>query len=98
MVGGTSFHRGILKASRWSHEQKQSNTKSNSKTKTFYEGKSQNLRTVHVSLDNADTVIDAPHIRVFCECVGVRTAKLFKDFSSQIRCERHHRHPTYAVR
>jgi hypothetical protein len=42
--------------------------------------------------------LGAPHIRVFCECVGVRTAKLFKDFSSQIRCEHHHRHPTCPVR
>jgi hypothetical protein len=35
-----------------------SNIKSNSKTKTFHEEESQNLSRVHVSLDNADTVIE----------------------------------------
>jgi hypothetical protein len=30
--------------------------------------------------------------------VGVRTAKLCRDFSSQLRCEHHHRHPTCSVR
>lgn len=34
------------------------NTKSNTKTKTFYEEESQNLSPVHVSVDNADTVIE----------------------------------------
>jgi len=44
------------------------NTKSNTKsnTKTFHEEKSQNPSQVHVSLDNADTVIEgAPLIAPF---------------------------------
>jgi len=35
-----------------------SNTNTKSNTKTFHERKSQNLSPVHVSLDNADTVIE----------------------------------------
>ena len=64
-----SFHRRILKAGlgRMSKNKSNGNSNSNSKTKTFYEGKSQNLRTVHVSLDNADTVIEGgPAFRAFC--------------------------------
>jgi len=45
------------------------NTKSN--TKTFHERKSQNLSPVHVSLDNADTVIEgAPSFRALRGRVG----------------------------
>ena len=57
-----NFHRRILKSGPWSHEQ--SNTKSNSNTKTLHEEESQNLSRVHVSLDNADTVIEAHSSRV----------------------------------
>jgi hypothetical protein len=56
MVGGTKLHRRILKAGRG--RMSKSNIKSNSKTKTFHEEESQNLSRVHVSLDNADTVIE----------------------------------------
>jgi len=49
-----SFHRAILKAGLG--RMSKSNTKSN--TKTFHEGKNQNPSLVHVSLDNADTVIE----------------------------------------
>jgi len=51
-----NFHRRISESGPWSHEQ--SNTKSNSNTKTFHEEGSQNPSRVHVSLDNADTVIE----------------------------------------
>ncbi len=53
-----NFHRRILKSGPWSHEQSNTNTKNNRNTKTFHERKSQNLSLVHVSLDNADTVIE----------------------------------------
>jgi hypothetical protein len=54
MVGGTRFHRRILKASLG----QVSKDKSNTKTKTSHEGKVKNLSPVEVSLDNADTVIE----------------------------------------
>src|SRR5882757_599428 len=64
MVGGTSFHRGILQASVG-----RMSTKSNRKTKSCLRSKNQNLgfgstarmqppRTLYVSLDNADSVIE----------------------------------------
>jgi len=56
MVGGTKRPPQDSESGPWSHEQ--SNTKSNSNTKTFHEEESQNLSRVHVSLDNADTVIE----------------------------------------
>src|SRR5437660_3103470 len=56
MVGGTKPPPQDSESGPWSHEQ--SNTKSNSNTKTFHEEESQNLSRVHVSLDNADTVIE----------------------------------------
>src|SRR6267143_6825754 len=56
MVGGTKRPPQDSESGPWSHEQ--SNTKSNSNTKPFHEEESQNLSRVHVSLDNADTVID----------------------------------------
>ena len=60
MVGGTKFHREILKASLGCMSKGKSNTK------TFHERKSQNLSPVHVSLDNADTVIEgAPLLALF---------------------------------
>ena|SRR5258705_11845882 len=60
MVGGTKRPPQDSESGPWSHEQ--SNTKSNSNTKTFHEEESQNLSRVHVSLDNADTVIEVAHI------------------------------------
>src|SRR3981081_4496012 len=61
MVGGTKRPPQDSESGPWSHEQ--SNTKSNSNTKTFHEEESQNLSRVHVSLDNADTVIEGgPHL------------------------------------
>jgi len=77
MVGGTKRPPQDSESGPWSHEQ--SNTKSNSKsdsnTKTFHEEESQNLSRVHVSLDNADTVIEggpgnlrgAPFNRALCD-------------------------------
>jgi hypothetical protein len=63
-----NFHRRILKAGLGRMSKEQSNSKSNTKTKTFHERESQNLSPVQVSLDNADTVIEgAPLIRVLCE-------------------------------
>jgi len=56
MVGGTKRPPQDSESGPWSHEQ--SNTKSNSNTKTFHEEESQNLSRVQVSLDNADTVIE----------------------------------------
>src|SRR6266403_1788900 len=56
MVGGTKPPPQDSESGPWSQEQ--SNTKSNSNTKTFHEEESQNLSRVHVSLDNADTVIE----------------------------------------
>jgi len=56
MVGGTKRPPQDSESGPWSHEQ--SNTKSDSNTKTFHEEESQNLSRVHVSLDNADTVIE----------------------------------------
>ncbi len=57
-----NVHRRILKAGlgRMSKSKSKSNSKSNRKsnTKTFHERESQNLSPVHVSLDNADTVIE----------------------------------------
>ena len=50
------FHRAILKAGLGRMSKGKSNTKSN--TKTFHEEESQNPSQVHVSLDNADTVIE----------------------------------------
>jgi hypothetical protein len=68
MVGGTRFHRRILKASLGRMSTSNTKRKSNTKTKTFHEGKTQNPSPVDVSLDNADTVIEgAPLIRVLCE-------------------------------
>ena len=60
MVGGTKFPPQDSESGPWSHEQSngKSNTKNKSNTKTFHERKNQNLSPVHVSLDNADTVID----------------------------------------
>jgi hypothetical protein len=67
MVGGTKRPPQDSESGPWSHEQ--SNTKSNSNTKTFYEEERQNPSRVHVSLDNADTVIEgAPHIAHFAQC------------------------------
>jgi len=78
-----SFHRAILKASLGRNEQ---TTKATPKTKPSTKGKSKPeaillersslaTRSLEVSLDNADTVIEgAPLIRVLCECLGVRTA------------------------
>jgi hypothetical protein len=58
MVGGTKFHREILKAGLGRNEQKRkSNTNNKSNTKTATKGKSK-PSTVHVSLDNADKVIE----------------------------------------
>jgi hypothetical protein len=54
--GGTSFHRGILPAS--VGRMSTSNSKDNRNPKTFHERKSQNHSQVHLSLDNADTVIE----------------------------------------
>ena|SRR5882724_705936 len=63
MVGGTKRPPQDSESGPWSHEQ--SNTKSNSNTKTFHEEESQNLSRVHVSLDNADTVIEGgPSLRI----------------------------------
>jgi hypothetical protein len=56
VVGGTKRPPQDSESGPWSHEQ--SNTKSNSNTKTFHEEESQNLSRVHASLDNADTVIE----------------------------------------
>jgi len=52
MVGGTRFHCRILKASLGEMSE------SNRNPKTFHEGKIKNPSPVHVSLDNADTVIE----------------------------------------
>jgi hypothetical protein len=61
MVGGTKLPPQDSESGPWSHEQ--SNTKSN--TKTFSEEEPQNLSPVHVSLDNADTVIEGgPSFRI----------------------------------
>ena len=46
------FHRRILKASLGEM------SKRNVKSKTFHEGKNKTLRSLVVSLDNADTVIE----------------------------------------
>ena len=54
MVGGTRFHCRILKAGLGG----MSKSNSNSNPKTFHEGKIKNSSPVHVSLDNADTVIE----------------------------------------
>jgi hypothetical protein len=60
MVGGTKFHRGILKAGLG----RMSKSNGNRKSKILHEGKSQNPSPVEVSLDNADTVIEgAPSLR-----------------------------------
>src|SRR5882724_6545914 len=56
MVGGTSFHCGILQAS--VGRMSTNNSKNNCNPKTFHERKSQNLSLVHVSLDNTDSVIE----------------------------------------
>ena len=56
MVGGTKHPPQDSESGPWSHEH--SNTQSKSNSKTFHERKSQNLSQVHVSLDNADTVIE----------------------------------------
>ena len=68
MVGGTSFHRGILKASRSRNEQKQQqHQEQQQRLSTKYKPKprdSASLRkpresqTLYVSLDNAVTVIE----------------------------------------
>ena len=67
MVGGTSFHREILKASVGRLSKSKNNTKSNSNS--FLISKNKTLRfsatpralpsqTLYVSLDNADKVIE----------------------------------------
>ena len=65
MVGGTSFHRVILKASFGRNEQKQQQNQNRLRRED------QNLKTlrqVQVSLDNADKVIEGgPFIRALCE-------------------------------
>ncbi len=55
-----NVHRRIRKAGLGRMSKSKSNSKSNRKsnTKTFHERESQNLSPVHVSLDNADTVIE----------------------------------------
>jgi hypothetical protein len=78
MVGGTSFHRGILKASVG-----RVSTKSKSKTKSCLRSQNKNLgfgptarvappQTLYVSLDNADSVIEGgpPFPGVALECIG----------------------------
>ena len=75
-----NFHRRILKAGLG----RMSKATPTATPKTFHERESQNLSPVHVSLDNADTVIEggpgfrecdkshsgAPLFRVLCERVG----------------------------
>ena len=58
MVGGTKFPPRDSESGPWSHEQSNTKNKNQSNTKTFHERKNQNLSPAHVSLDNADTVID----------------------------------------
>ena len=70
MVGGTSFHRVILKASFGRNEQKQQQQQNQNRLRR----EDQNLKTlrqVQVSLDNADKVIESgPFIRALCEGWG----------------------------
>src|SRR5260370_39800210 len=77
MVGGTSFPPHDSESEPWSNEQKakatpKPSTKGKSKPEAALPERSRlATRSLEVSLDNADRVIEgAPHIRVFCECVG----------------------------
>src|SRR5882762_3936796 len=71
MVGGTSFHCGILQAS--VGRMSTNNSKNNCNPKTFHERKSQNLSLVHVSLDNTDSVIEGGPLKPsFCLSGAVR--------------------------
>ena len=58
MVGGTKRPPQDSESEPWSHEPSNTKSNSNTKTKTFHEEESQNPSRVHVSLDNADTVIE----------------------------------------
>jgi hypothetical protein len=57
MVGGTKLPPQDSESGPWSHEQAKQKQRQLRKQK-LHEGKSQNPSPVHVSLDNADTVID----------------------------------------
>src|SRR5260370_28032680 len=77
MVGGTSFPPHDSESETWSNEQKakatpKPSTKGKSKPEAALPERSRlATRSLEVSLDNADRVIEgAPHIPVLCQCVG----------------------------
>src|ERR1700690_3410112 len=67
MVGGTKLPPQDSESGPWSHEQRAKATpRATPKPKPSTKGKRKNLRSVEVSLDNADTVIEgAPGFAVF---------------------------------
>src|ERR1700690_1559 len=67
MVGGTKLPPQDSESGPWSHEQRAKATpRATPKPKPSTKGKRKNLRSVEVSLDNADTVIDgAPGLVLF---------------------------------
>ena len=85
MVGGTRFHRRILKASPGGMSKKQKQQQP--QKQNLNEGKVKTLRPLEVSLDNADTVIDGccvakPVMRSWFACKAARGAPWWSRKSS----------------